>query len=296
MGGALARRLQIQQPLLVHDLDITAVRRLVDNGAVACDSLGDLAERCEVIFLCLPTSDHVRSVIFADDGLAASAKPGTVIVDQTSGDPKATRMMAAQLAVGGIELIDAPVSGGPRGAENGTIAIMVGAEPEQYQRIHPVLASISPNVFHAGAVGTGHTMKLVNNLLSCAQRLLTVEAMALAVKGGIDPHKAVEILLAGGGRNAYLERVMGPDIVNGRVAAGFTLGLAHKDVWLACHLGAVSGVPMFFGNLTRELYQSAINAMGRDAKVDSVVPAMERLTDTHIMPPGGAVDGNAAVA
>jgi 3-hydroxyisobutyrate dehydrogenase len=293
MGGALARRLQIKHPLVVHDQDHAAVGRMVDNGSTACDSLRDLAERCEVIFLCLPTSDHVRTVLFGDNGLRGSVKPRTLIVDQTSGDPHATRAMAAQLAADGIELIDAPVSGGPTGAENGTIAIMVGAEPEQYERIHPVLASISPNVFHAGAVGTGHTIKLVNNLLSCAQRLLTIEAMALAVKCGMDPPKAVEILLAGGGRNAYLERVMGPDIVNGRVTAGFTLGLAHKDVRLACQLGIDSGVPMYFGNLTRELYLSAINVMGHNAKVDSAVVAMERLTDTHIMPPGSGTDDGA---
>ena len=104
-------------------------------------------------------------------------------------------------------MIDVPVSGGVQRADAGTITIMVGATPGQYERIHPVLTAISPNVFHTGSVGTGHTMKLVNNLLSCTQRLLTFEGMALAAKNGIEPRAAVEILTASGGSNAFLEQV-----------------------------------------------------------------------------------------
>ena len=285
MGGALARRLQLTHRLLVHDRDATAVKRLVDGGAVACADLKDLASRCDVIMLCLPTSREVRQVLFDESGLADQVALGTMIVDQTSGDPTATRAMAAEVRTRGAELIDAPVSGGIEGADAGTIAIMVGAEPEHYARIHPILAAISPNVFHTGGVGTGHTMKLVNNLLSCAQRLLTFEGMALAAKNGIEPRAAVEILLTSGGRNGFLEQVMGPHILNGNLEAGYTLGLAHKDVRLACELGIDSEVPMFFGNLTRELYRLCAAEMGRDAKVDSAALVMDRLASTQVVPP-----------
>jgi 3-hydroxyisobutyrate dehydrogenase len=292
MGGALAGRLQLQHRLTVHDRDEAAVRRLTDAGAIACANLPDLASRCGLILLCLPTSDQVHEVIFGEDGLAGSLKAGTLIVDQTSGDPTATRAMAADVSRLGAELIDAPVSGGVQGAEAGTIAIMVGASPELYARVHPVLTAISPNVFHTGGVGTGHTMKLVNNLLSCAQRLLTFEGTALAAKNGIEPRTAVEILLASGGRNGFLEQVMGPHVVNGELGAGFTLGLAHKDVRLACQLGLDSEVPMFFGNLTRELYQLCISELGRDAKVDTAALVVDRLARTQVVPPSRA-DGEA---
>ena len=289
MGGALARRLQLQHRLLVHDRDAATVKRLVDGGAVACADLKDLASRCDVILLCLPTSREVRQVLFGENGLADHVTPGTMIIDQTSGDPTATRAMEAELRTRGVELIDAPVSGGIEGAEAGTIAIMVGATPEQYTRVQPILAAISPNVFHAGGIGTGHTMKLVNNLLSCAQRLLTFEGMALAAKNGIEPRAAVEILLASGGRNGFLEQVMGPHVINGNLEAGYTLGLAHKDVRLACELGIESEVPMFFGNLTRELYGLYAAEMGRDAKVDSAALVVDRLASTHVVPsPHGA--------
>jgi 3-hydroxyisobutyrate dehydrogenase len=291
MGGALARRLAGRHPLLVHDRDPARVRRTADQGAVAATGLRDLSDRCEVIFLCLQTSSQVYDLLFGEDGLWSTLEPGAMIVDQTSGDPNVTREIAARLATRDIELVDAPVSGGPKGAESGTIAIMVGAGQEQYERVLPLLNSISPNVYHAGGIGDGHTMKLVNNLLSCTQRLMTIEAMALAAKCGMDPRRVSEILLAGGARNAYLERTMAPEIVNGQIRAGFTLGLAHKDVGLACALGDSSGVPMFFGNLARELYQSAINVMGREAKIDTAVAVMERLAGTHIMPPAGNSDG-----
>lgn len=285
MGSALAGRLQLQHQLLVHDRDSAAVQRLVDAGATASPDLGDLGARCDVILLCLPTSDHVRAVIFGEGGLAATVKPGALIVDQTSGDPVATRAMATELANLHVDLIDAPVSGGPPGAQAGTIAIMVGAAPELFERVRPVLTSISPNVFHAGGVGTGHTIKLVNNLLSTTQRLLTFEAMSLAAKNGVEPRTAVEILMASGGRNAFLEKIMGPLILEGNLSTGFTLGLAHKDVRLACGLGVASGVPMFFGNVTRELYQVCISEMGSDAKVDSAALVVDRLAGTEVVPP-----------
>jgi 3-hydroxyisobutyrate dehydrogenase len=284
MGGALARRLQQSRQLLAYDQDEAALNRQAEAGSIPCATIGEIAARSDMILFCLPTSDHVRAVLFGAAGIAVAARPGTLIVDQTTGDPNATRAMAAELAGTGVELIDAPVSGGVRGATAGTIAIMVGASPEQYERVSPVLSAISPNVFHAGGVGAGHTIKLVNNLLSCAQRLLSCEAMALAVKNGVEPQTAVDILLAGGGRNAYLEKVMGPDIINGKLRAAFTLGLAHKDVRLACQLGIDSGIPMFFGNLTREMYQMGISDMGHDAKVDSVALMLDRLAGTHVVP------------
>jgi 3-hydroxyisobutyrate dehydrogenase len=284
MGGPLARRLLLGHALLVYDRDPVAVARLAESGATACSDLGELGSACDVVLLCLPTSDHVRAVIFGDGGLAGAMDPGTLIVDQTSGDPNVTRAIAAELAELDIDLVDAPVSGGARGAEAGTIAIMVGAAPEQYDLVEPILTTISPNVFHAGEVGTGHTIKLVNNLMSATQRLLTFEALALAAKNGMDPRRAVDILVASGGRNAYLEKIMGPLVLDGQLGTGFTLGLAHKDLRLACELGVQSGVPMFLGNLARELYQVHINEMGYDTKVDSAALVVDRQAGTHLVP------------
>jgi 3-hydroxyisobutyrate dehydrogenase len=284
MGAALARRLQLQSPLLVYDLNPAAAQRMVDKGSTTCPDLTDLASHCDVIMLCLPTSDHVRKAIWGEYGLLAGLKPGTLIVDQTTGDPIATRAMADDLAKRGVDLVDAPVSGGAQGADAGTIAIMVGAAPAQYARVQPILATISPNVFHAGGVGGGQVIKLVNNMVSAATRLLTMEGVALAAKNGIEPQRACEILLAGGARNSFMEKFMLPHILKGNLSPGFTLGLMHKDVRLACELGSDSGVPMFYGNLTRELFQTYIAEMGPDAQVHTAALVVDRLAGTHVVP------------
>jgi 3-hydroxyisobutyrate dehydrogenase len=232
----------------------------------------------------LPTSEHVREVIFSLDGLASTAKSGLMIIDQTTGDPLATRAMAEELRARGVCLVDAPVSGGTQGAEGGTIAIMVGGTDDEYLRATSVLSAISPNHFHAGAVGAGHVMKLVNNLLSGAQRLVALEGMALAVKNGVDPRVAHQILLAGGGRSAYLERTFPAEVLTGQLNPGFTLSLMHKDIRLACQLGLESAVPMFFGSLTREFYQMCLNEHGPTAQVETAALAVDRLAGTHIVP------------
>ncbi len=284
MGGALARRLQLTHSLLVHDKSDAAIERMEKLGARRSVSLSDLADQCDTIFLCLPTSDQVREVIFGDNGLAASAKPGTVIVDQTTGDPTATRTMAVELAPRGLELIDAPVSGGPAGADAGTIAIMVGASPASYDRIEPILRSISPNVYHAGDVGTGQVIKLANNMMAAIQRIITLEALALAVKSGVAPQTAYEIILASSGRNFFVERMVGKHILTGQLATGFALGLMHKDVRLACQLGMDSGVPLLLGNIAKEFYQLCISEMGSQAEANSAAVVIDRMAGTNVVP------------
>ena len=284
MGGALASRLQLSHPLVVFDPSDSAMRSMAEKGARLAGSLRELATECDIIFLCLPTSRHVSEVIFSEDGLSQALKPGTLIVDQTTGDPNETRLMATKLSKSGVDLIDAPVSGGKMGAEAGTIAIMVGAEQGHYDRVLPILKTISPNIFHAGGIGNGQVIKLVNNLMSTVQRVLSFEAVSLATKNGVDPGIATDILLAGGGRNAYLEKLMKPRVLAGKLNVGFTLGLAHKDLRLACQLGVDSGVPMFLGNVTRELYQTSISELGRDNQVDTIGLMYDRLAGTNVVP------------
>jgi 3-hydroxyisobutyrate dehydrogenase len=182
-------------------------------------------------------------------------------------------------------MIDAPVSGGAAGATAGTIAIMVGADTAQFARDQPILARISPNIFHAGGVGTGHAMKLVNNLVSGAQRLLTFEAVALAAKNGIDPRRACEVLLAGGARNSFLEKFMLPKVLNGDLVSPFSLGLIEKDLRLACNLGAGSGVPVPFGDLTLDLYRQAIAIRGADAEINTAALVVDDRAGTDVVPP-----------
>lgn len=150
--GTWAARLRTRHPLFVHDRDQAAMSRMVAMGAVACESAADVASRCDFSVLCLPTSTEVKAVIFGDDGILTSARRGTIIVDQTTGDPAATRAMADTLIQHGIDIVDTPVSGGIAAARAGSIAVIVGGSAEQYARVEPVLQAISSNVFHAVAL------------------------------------------------------------------------------------------------------------------------------------------------
>ena len=264
MGGALAARLQLSHTLIVYDASKAATAAMAEKGARIASDLRELGSSCDVVFLCLPTSHQVRSVIFGDGGLLAAAKPGTVIVDQTTGDPHVDPGHGIRA---GVERHQACRRSGQRG-ENGSGSrepspSWSGPSRKNSTCIAPLLKAISPNVFHAGGIGNGHVIKLVNNLLSTAQRLLSFEAISLAMKNGVPPGTALDIILAGGGKNAYLEKIMKPRVLEGKMNIGFTLGLAHKDVRLACELAANSKVPMFFGNLTQEIYQMCINEFGQ---------------------------------
>ena len=286
MGGALARRLLLQVPLMVYDRNPAAVARMTALGAVACGSLGEMAGRCEVVLLCLPTSAHVREALFGDGGLVAGALAGTLFIDQTTGDPAATRAMAAELAGVGLELIDAPVSGGPGSAEAGTVAIMVGGSAAQFARALPILGAISPKVFHAGDVGCGNLVKLVNNLVSATQSLVSLEALTLAAKNGIDPAVAVEIMQASSGRNFYLENTIPKHILTGQLDAGYALSVLEKDVALTCRIGGDSGVPMTFGSVAAGYLRMCVEALGGEAPGTGIALMMDRLAGTRVVAGG----------
>jgi len=292
MGSALAMRLVGTHPLRVFDLNADAVRQLTAAGATACASVRELGARCDVVLTCLPTSKHLHEVLDGSDGLASSLRAGSLVIDQTTGDPAQTRSMAAALAARGISLVDAPVSGGAAGARAGTIAIMFGGDDAACSRALPILQAISPNVFRAGGVGAGHVMKLVNNVLSAAQRLATMEAVSLAAKNGIEPRAACEILLSGGARNAFIDKGM-PAILKGDLSPGFTLALMHKDVRLACDMASASGVPLFFGNLTREMLQLSISELGPQAQVNEPARMFDRLAGTQVVPPSSPTSATA---
>ena len=284
MGGPLARRLQGSMTLQVYDLSDVAMEGLRQLGATPHAHIADLARCCDIILLCLPTTEHVRQAILGEGGIASTARPGTLIIDQTSGDPVASRVLRDELLARGIDFIDAPVSGGPEGAVAGTIAILVGGTAAQFDRAAAVLRGISPNVVHAGEFGCGYVAKLANNLLFAATRLMTLEAVALAAKNGVEPRRMVEIMLKGSSRNFFMEHAMVPRILSGQLDGGFSLKLLHKDVRLATQLGLASDVPLLLGNLVREFYQLCIAEVGADAPANAAALVIDRIAGTGIVP------------
>lgn len=269
MGGALARRILESGQLSVFDLNAGLCAEFAGLGADVAESAAAMARDCDVILLCLPRSSNVRAAIFGAGGLAEGLSPGKIVIDQTSGDPSETRRMAAELAELGVEMLDAPVSGGPRGAKAGTIAVMVGGAEETYRRAVPVFDRISPNHTFCGPVGSGQVLKLINNTISTCNRFALLEGVAVGVKNGIDMETMVEVLNAGGARSKSSETML-PALARGLPNAQFALSLMLKDLNLATQLAMDSGAPLQFGQLARGMLQTASNAMGPEANIDDI--------------------------
>lgn len=291
MGAALARRLMRDHTLHVWDLNQTAVDALVAEGAIAANGPGGVgASGSGLVLTCLPTSVQVEQVLFGADGVAAGLAEGALVADMTTGDPLATKAMAAKLAEQGIDLIDAPVSGGVSGADQGTIAIMIGAPEALFEKIKPVFESISPNIFHAGETGSGHAMKLINNMISSCIRLATFEGVALATKAGIEPMRFAEILAKGSGRGYVADTSLPKFVIPGRKNQDFGLALMHKDLTLATKLGQDMQVPLTTGGYAREVFRSALNKLGEDADITQLIRIFEEAAGVDVCAAQEAAD------
>jgi 3-hydroxyisobutyrate dehydrogenase len=278
MGGALARRLMLSHKLRVLDLRPDLVAEFAENGAIPAQDGASLARECDVVLICVPRSSNVREAIFGPGGLVEGLEPGKIVIDQTSGDPDETRAMAAELAEKGITMIDAPVSGGPAGADAGTIAIIAAGPMDVFEKVKPIFESISPNVFHCGDIGNGHVLKLVNNTIGACCRLATLEAVAMGRKYGLSLEKMTEVINKGSGRNSATENML-PKMIAGEQSSNFAMALMLKDVSLATQLGINCGAPMMVANITRGLLQTGVYKYGADANMDEAAPLIESMAD-----------------
>ena len=284
MGAPLARRLCTDHTLWVFDQSQTAVDAFTGADAQVVKSAAELAESVDIVLTCLPTSEDLRSLLFGEQQVASALNKGTMLIDMTTGDPGITRELAAKLAIEGIELIDAPVSGGPKGATAGTIAIIVGGTSEQLTRALPVLSSISCNVMHAGDVGAGHAVKAGNNLLNLVCRLATFEVVSLLVKAGVAPENAVAIIQKSSGRNYATEITLPDNILSGTLHQGFTMGLMHKDSSVALQMADDLNVPLPISTTAFENFKQAMNEHGQESDMSAVALTYEKDSGARIRP------------
>ena len=283
MGTALAMRL-VGQSLYVFDTDSSKGNVFAGVGVNVAGSLAELAINSDIIFTCLPTSAVTETVLFGQDGLSYYLSSNHIIVDMTSGDPTQSRDQARRLADADICFADAPVSGGPRGARDGVIAVMVGGSDPLYNILHPALSVISRNIFHAGDVGAGHALKAGNNLLNLICRMATFEVVSLLVNSGVAPDKAVDILQKSSGRNYATEITLPDNILSGKMHQGFSMALMQKDADLALAMAATLQQAMPLGDTALNALQTAIDAHGMDADMSLVALSYEDVTGARIRP------------
>ena len=210
--------------------------KLQEDGVQARASISDITRDADVLILSLPTSDIVEQVVLGEGGVAASAKPGLIVVDTTTAEPGSTRKVAAALAERKVGFVDGPVSGGPKGAATATMTMVLGGSDADVAAVEPILAVMSAKRVHVGPVGAGHVTEIINNMLTGVHLLAASEAVRAAEANGVDPQKLVEALNGGSGKNSATLTNYPTWIFNGKFDSGFTMKLMRKDVRLAMAL------------------------------------------------------------
>ena len=256
----------------------------VSHGAIKCLSPSEIASKTDRVFLCLPTSSIVEKVINGDKGILKTAKQNSFIIDMTTGEPEITRELSKKLLLRDINFIDAPVSGGPKGASLGNIAIMIGGTEKQFSIIKPIMDNISSNIFYAGEIGSGHAIKAGNNLLNLICRMATFEVISMLVKDGVDPEKAVNIIQKSSGRNYATEITLPDNILSGKMFQGFSTGLMKKDSGVALQIANSNTIDMPLGKLAQKLLNETIEEFGIDADMSKVAISYEDKTGVKIRP------------
>jgi len=228
MGTPMAEHLLAGgHPLVVHDARREAAAALLGKGAEWVDSPAEVAGRATTVITIVPSSREVEPVVAA---MLPQLGRDHLVIEMTSADPSSTRRLAKDIEGRGARLIDAPVSGGVGGAQRATLAIMVGGAAEDFERAKPLLALMGKNIFHVGGIGTGHAMKIVNNVLSASCLTATAEAVVVGMRAGIDPRRAVEIIAASSGRSDATLRKFPDFILPGGFNSGFAMALMDKDL------------------------------------------------------------------
>ncbi len=230
MGGNMVENLQNKgYQLTVMDLSPEAVAKCVARGAKAASNGKELAESSDIVMLCLTTSAVVEKLVYADDGILAGIKEGSVLVDFGTSIPASTRKIGADLAAKGVGMVDAPLGRTPAHAKDGLLNIMAAGNIDTFNKVKPVLEEQGENVFHLGALGAGHTTKLVNNFMGMTTVCAMSQAFAVADRAGVDRQQLFEIMSTGPSNSPFMHFCKNYAVDNVS-DLGFSIANANKDL------------------------------------------------------------------
>ncbi|MBD1381002.1 NAD(P)-dependent oxidoreductase [Metabacillus arenae] len=236
-----------------YEKKLAVLNDLLETGAKGASSLEELVEMSDIIIISMPTSKQVEELVLAPNGILNNSRKDTIVIDMTTADPNSTKKLSQMLGEKSIEMIDAPVSGGTIGAINQTLSIMAGGNEEIFEKCRPILEVIGGKIIHIGPIGSGHTIKLVNNFLSGVGTVAVAEAIMVTTKAGISPQKAIEVLRDSGGRNdATMNKF--PNYVLPNKEFNFTLNLMTKDLGLYNQIAKGLKIPAFISNTVYQLW------------------------------------------
>jgi 2-hydroxy-3-oxopropionate reductase len=264
MGGGMAANLARKGfAPVVHDRVVALAAPLVVLGAKQSASAVAAVARADIVFLSLPATQDVAAVLFGADGIASALKQGAVVVDTSTIDPIGAREFAGRLAEQGVDMLDSPVSGGQKGAADGTLSCMIGGSADALARARPCLDAIAATIVHVGEAGAGQVAKACNQICVAANMLGVCESIALALKLGVDPLRVREALMGGAARSGALER-NAPRLIDRDFKPGFRAALMEKDIRIAAETMSRARV---FAPITTSAHQM-LKALVETGKAD----------------------------
>lgn len=260
MGGRMCRNLaqKSKKPVIAFDIDAGKAAALASFGVTAAASVGEVMQKADFVFVCVPGEPQIREIAFGKDGIVANARQGQTIVDMTTATVEVNREVAAALAEKGADFADAPVARGVPAAENGTLAITVGASDAVFERIKPYLECMGTEISHCGGVGNGQVMKLMNNMIIFQTVNALAEAMAIATRAGVDRARVFDIL-SRGSADSYCLRKHGSHMTTGDYPDDqFPTTYSLKDLRYALALADTVGVDAEIAKLAQKRFETAI--------------------------------------
>ncbi len=233
MGAGMAKNiLKAGHELTVHNRSRQKEEPLAAEGAARAQSPSQAASNARIIVICVSDTPDVEDIVLGNEGIIDGAREGAVVVDMSTISPAATRRIAKKLGKKGVKMLDAPVSGGPEGANNGTLAIMVGGEDADFKTALPVLETMGKTVTHVGAIGAGQITKAINQIIISGTYLTVAEGLTLGMKAGLDMEKVIQAI-SGGAASSWVLHNRGANVVANTYPLGFRVRLHHKDLGIA---------------------------------------------------------------
>jgi 2-hydroxy-3-oxopropionate reductase len=285
MGKPMARNLlKAGFPLVVHNRSRAAVDELVKQGATAATSSREVAEAADIIITMLPNSPDVELVALGPNGIKQGARSGQLFIDMSTINPIVSQKIAGELAPSGVAMVDAPVSGGEKGAIEAALSIMAGGEPQDFERALPVFNVLGKTITHMGPLGAGGFTKLANQIIVAVNLTAIGEALVFGAKAGVDPQKMIRALSGGLAGSKCLDQ-KNEKILSGDFAPGFKVDLHFKDLNLIQDAARSIGVPIPTAAFVEQLF-AALRARGRGGLDHSgVITFFEDLAGVQVRKP-----------
>ncbi len=270
MGAPMAQNLlKAGHTLTVHNRSREKEEPLAGMGAKRAATPQEASKEVEVVVTCVSDTPDVEAVILGEDGVIQGAQPGTVVVDMSTISPAATRKIAATLAERGIQMIDAPVSGGSEGAEKGTLTIMVGGEEDDLEKVRPVLEAMGKTITRVGPIGAGQITKAINQIIVGGVYLSVAEGLALGLKANLDMEKVVNAIRGGAAASWVLDNRAG-NMIKNSYPLGFRVRLHRKDLKIALEAARELGISLPMAALIEQIENGLVARGHADEDVSAL--------------------------